>query len=250
MLRGTKSLLAIGALGAAGVALRWVTAGTITTANSHDLDSLTVLAVGTVAWVAYGWLVLAVLATALEHLPGAIGTAAGVLAARITSTTSRALLRSALGVAAVTPLTVGVAQAASPHGWPTPQAGAAHPAATWRTTEPQSSVAIGATRADLHATEPRSAVGKRVPVVGGVRVPDRPGAVARYAEVRLGRVTVAAGETLWGLAARELGVQATDREIGARWLQWYAANRQVIGADPNLIVPGQVLRVPPIHKEQ
>ncbi|GAA1700230.1 LysM peptidoglycan-binding domain-containing protein [Kribbella yunnanensis] len=350
MLRGVKSLLAIGALVAVGVALRWVTAGTITTANSHDLDSLTVLAVGAVAWVAYSWLVLAVLATALEQLPGALGAAAGVFATRITSTTSRALLRSALGVAAVTPLTVGVAHAASPHGSPPPQSGAAHPATTWRTTEPRSSVQIAV---DLRATEPRSSVqpsgdtwrateprssvditadrtnqrpaaprstvegdasgsnhhatqprssarlgggtwrttesrssvqlgatgersgasvgrpeqaggprngvraGAGVPTVRprGVPVPDRPevGAATRYTGLRSGvasRVTVAAGDSLWGLAARELGPRATEQEIAARWPQWYAANRQVIGSDPNLILPGQVLRVPPTDKEQ
>lgn len=232
MLRGVKSLLAIGALAVVGVALRWVTGGTITAANSHDLDSLTVLAVGAVAWVAYGWLVVAVLATALEQLPGAIGAAAGVCATRITSTTSRALLRSALGVAAVTPLTVGMAHAASPHGWPPAQS-------AWRATEPRSTVRLTVD----------------VPVGGGVKVPDRPevGAATRYTHLRSGaasRVTVAAGDTLWGLAARELGPRATEHEVAGRWPQWYAANRQVIGTDPNLILSGQVLRVPPTDKEQ
>src|SRR5690242_13567119 len=140
MLRGVKSLLSIGALVGVGFALRWITAGTLTALNTNDLDSLTVLAVGAVAWVAYAWLVLAVLATALEQLPGTVGRAAGVLATTITSSTSRALLRSALGVAAVTPLTVGVANAASPHTWSAPQSGTAQPASTWRANEPRSTV--------------------------------------------------------------------------------------------------------------
>ena len=42
-----------------------MTVGSIGAANSHDLDSMAVLAVGTVAWMAYGWLTLAVLATVL-----------------------------------------------------------------------------------------------------------------------------------------------------------------------------------------
>ena len=99
------------ALVGVGLGLRWMTAGSISGVNSHDLDSMTVLAVGTVAWMAYGWLVLAVVMTVLEQLPGAIGALAGAIAGRITSTTARTLLRSSLGVAAVTPLTVGVAHA-------------------------------------------------------------------------------------------------------------------------------------------
>lgn len=47
---------------------------------------------------------------------------------------------------------------------------------------------------------------------------------------------VAAGDTLWDIAARHLG-------DGARWPEIYAANRDVI-TDPNLIHPGQELRIP------
>jgi hypothetical protein len=313
MIRGMKSLLSVGALVGVGLALRWMTTGTLTAMNTHDLDSLTVLAVGAVAWVAYAWLVLAVLATALEQLPGAIGTAAGVVATRITSTTSRALLRSALGVAAVTPLTVGVAHAASPHTWTAPQSGTTQSGAAWRATEPRStvqlsgdtwraterksSVEIGGNdwRAtepkssvqlggnDWRATEPRSAVQPGAEHVqdlpprnavrtglpkarpaqaatGDIKVPDRPesGAATRYTDLHSGRgvqVTVKAGDTLWDLAARELGPHATNEQIAERWPHWYAANRQVIGADPNLILPGQVLRAPaqatpPTNQEQ
>jgi nucleoid-associated protein YgaU len=59
------------------------------------------------------------------------------------------------------------------------------------------------------------------------------------------RVVVRDGDSLWALAARELGPGASDEAIAARWPEWYAANRQVIGDDPDLILPGQVLRVPP-----
>jgi len=68
------------------------------------------------------------------------------------------------------------------------------------------------------------------------------------------RVTVQPGDTLWDLAARELGPRATNEQIAERWPHWYAANRQVIGTDPNLILPGQVLRAPapatPTNQEQ
>jgi nucleoid-associated protein YgaU len=59
-------------------------------------------------------------------------------------------------------------------------------------------------------------------------------------------VTVRRGDTLWGLAARHLGAGASDAEVAREWPRWYAANRAVIGDDPDLLVPGQQLR-PPGH---
>ncbi|MBB2922939.1 LysM peptidoglycan-binding domain-containing protein [Cellulomonas cellasea] len=57
-------------------------------------------------------------------------------------------------------------------------------------------------------------------------------------------VVVAAGDSLWRIAQRALGPDATDQEVAAEWPRWYAANADVIGADPDLVVPGQVLRAP------
>ncbi|MEV7647985.1 LysM domain-containing protein [Arthrobacter sp. NPDC089319] len=58
-------------------------------------------------------------------------------------------------------------------------------------------------------------------------------------------VTVTAGDSLWHLAAAELGPLATDAEIAERWPDWHAANTKTIGHDPSLIRPGQTLIVPP-----
>ena len=52
------------------------------------------------------------------------------------------------------------------------------------------------------------------------------------------------GDSLWAIAARHLGPGATDAEVAREWPRWYAANRDTIGADPDLLLPGQVLRVP------
>jgi nucleoid-associated protein YgaU len=49
--------------------------------------------------------------------------------------------------------------------------------------------------------------------------------------------TVVKGDTLWDIAQTVYG-DAT------RWPEIYAANTDVIGADPDLIFPGQVLRIP------
>jgi nucleoid-associated protein YgaU len=57
-------------------------------------------------------------------------------------------------------------------------------------------------------------------------------------------VVVRAGDTLWDIAARDLGGLATDAEVAGHWPRWYAANRAVIGADPALLLPGQVLSPP------
>ncbi|MFB7057430.1 peptidoglycan DD-metalloendopeptidase family protein [Streptomyces vinaceus] len=53
------------------------------------------------------------------------------------------------------------------------------------------------------------------------------------------RYTVASGDTLHGIASRLTGSQRPDN-----WLTLYEANRSVIGADPNVIHPGQVLEAP------
>jgi resuscitation-promoting factor RpfA len=58
-------------------------------------------------------------------------------------------------------------------------------------------------------------------------------------------VTVAAGDTLWDIAAVQLGPVATSADIGAEWPRWFVANRQVIGDDPDLIYPGERLAPPP-----
>ncbi len=58
-------------------------------------------------------------------------------------------------------------------------------------------------------------------------------------------VVVIAGDTLWSLAARQLGPLATDAEIAELWPRWHAHNHTVIGPDPDLLLPGQVLVPPP-----
>ena len=56
-------------------------------------------------------------------------------------------------------------------------------------------------------------------------------------------MVVRRGDTLWSIAARQLGADASEAEVAAAW-PLFAANRAVVGADPDLLLPGQVLRAP------
>ena len=59
---------------------------------------------------------------------------------------------------------------------------------------------------------------------------------------------VVRGDSLWSIAAAELrrrtGSDPSSGEIARFWPTIYAANRDVIGDDPNLILPGQHLEIP------
>jgi nucleoid-associated protein YgaU len=48
------------------------------------------------------------------------------------------------------------------------------------------------------------------------------------------------------IAARRLGPAPSAAAVAAAWPSWYAANEQVIGPDPSLIHPGQVLHAPSV----
>ena len=280
-IRVLRGLLFVAAVLGLGATLRWATAGTVDGLSTADLMSLAGLLAGTVAWAAYGWLCLAIAATVLERVPGVLGRAASALVGGITSDGSRALLRSALGVAAVAPLTVGVAHAASaapvgepvhtvlahtragphragPHrARPTPCRRSGHRsshASTVRFTDQVTGQFTGR-RA---TTEPASRVRfAERPGPHDIRlaIPDRPtvGAPTRYTPLQPARrtgpatqrqVVVRAGDSLWAIAAAELGPEAGDAAIAARWPQWYAANAGRVGPDPDLIKPGQILHAP------
>ncbi|MBO1266834.1 LysM peptidoglycan-binding domain-containing protein [Arthrobacter cavernae] len=59
-----------------------------------------------------------------------------------------------------------------------------------------------------------------------------------------GEVVVAAGDSLWSIAARQLGPMASDMDIALHWPKWYAVNRALIGENPGALLPGQILQPP------
>lgn len=57
-------------------------------------------------------------------------------------------------------------------------------------------------------------------------------------------VIVAPGDTLWHIARRTLPSDAGAADIASAWPAWYALNAELIGDDPDLLQPGQVLHAP------
>jgi nucleoid-associated protein YgaU len=99
--------------------------------------------------------------------------------------------------------------------------------------------------------------GPHRPRLDGLQLPDLPAAAMRAAHWPAGTaacnprpVVVAAGDSLWAIAAQRLASSATQgsvptlRAIDRSWPRWHAANRDVIGPDPDLLHPGQRLQHP------
>ncbi len=105
------------------------------------------------------------------------------------------------------------------------------------------------------STTPEDAQGAGVPLPGWTPSERAPQLTAAVSElVTAGSapdraVVVHRGDTLWAIAARHLGPDATAEEIAATWPRWHEANRSVIGDDPHLILPGQQLLPPHAHSE-
>ncbi len=87
---------------------------------------------------------------------------------------------------------------------------------------------------------PRGVAGRRTPARRGPgRDARRPGPQAAP------EVVVVRGDSLWSIAARHLPAGSTDRQVAEAVERWYATNAHVVGADPDLVRPGQVLVAPP-----
>jgi LysM domain len=85
----------------------------------------------------------------------------------------------------------------------------------------------------------------RPDLLSGLPLPDRAQGAARPLDRR---VVVRPGDSLWAFAEHDLRAPASDRLVSDRWHAIYRRNRGVIGPDPDLIHPGQVLRISKEHR--
>jgi nucleoid-associated protein YgaU len=193
------------------------------------VDAVLAAGAGAALWCVAAWLGAGLLAAALGRLPGALGQAGRRAADRLLPGALRRLVAGSAGVGMLlAPVTAAAAHPApaAPSvaaavatlptpGWPVDPPPAALPTPGWPVDPPPAAL-------------PAPGWPARTP-------PDASGG---------GPVRVQPGDSLWLIAARRLGPQPAPAAVAAQWHRWYAANRRLIGADPSLIRPGQLLRPP------
>ena len=165
-------------------------------------------------WLIALWVACGLTAIAVSVLPGRLGRLGRAVTDRVTPAALRRLMITAAGTSIMLSPTAAVAAPATGGPQAPPGAVSALPPLGW-------------------PLDPRPG-----PVTGHGSAP--PGAQPRSGD----RVTVRPGDSLWSLAAQRLGARPSAARIQAEWPRWYAANRRVIGADPNLLQPGTSLLAP------
>ena len=232
-----------GYLAATGV-LVWASSGVadaVRAPGPAPLDAEIGLAAATAAWIVLTWLGLTTLLALAAELLHGTRPRLQRLAERVTPALVR---RAAAGVLGAGLAGGALAGGAAATGLP---AAAQSPAAASRpvaTARPRPELPALDRPADLlpgwtpdrPAAPPAAARPPRVHLVATTPHPQR--AVSD-------EVVVRRGDTLWDIAARHLGPAASAAEVAVEWPRWHRANRDVIGPEPGLILPGQRLRPPP-----
>ena len=232
-------------------------------APSSPEEALTALAAVAGAAVA-AWLWLGLLLALLGHLPGAVGARCRAVAERTTPAVVRRWAAVVVGASLAGALAPGTATAAdgrlsggssrsvqapstslSPSFSPTtalegtalgaavPYAGAPSPAFAPNQTSAHPSAESATPAPGWTPSRPPVRPQPSTRLVTSAPAPDGP----RETVVRR-------GDTLWDIARAHLGPDATDAEVAAEWPRWHEANRSVVGDDPDVLLPGQVLRAP------
>lgn len=188
------------------------------TVDRLGVDAAVTPVAGAACWAALGWLLVASLAVLCASAPGRCGRLGRTVSERTVPPALRRLLGVALGAALVT------------------SAGAGPALAGGRAPARPAGVVL-----DLDWPVPAPAGGPGGPA-------NSRAATARHSPRPLGRsaadVTVRPGDSLWSISREQLPAGAGNQAVAATWPRWYAANRSVIGADPNRLFPGQRLRPP------
>jgi hypothetical protein len=207
------------------------------------------------AWACAGWLALAAAATVLARIPGQAGRFAAAVAGRITPALVRRAVEAAVGAAVATSSVAAVTAPAAAAPVSAPASGGAsdtsparRPGAIGdRVVAPQG-VSAGPQDPFDRPAGPRRPADPPQPRPAPPAAQNRPAEPPQRtprADAPDGEVVVLRGDTLWSIAAERLEAGAGDAAIAAEWPRWYAANRERIGTDPDLIRPGQRLVPPP-----
>jgi nucleoid-associated protein YgaU len=205
------------------------------TVDTRGADVLIASAAALLAWAAWAWGALGLALTAASALPGVAGGAARLaLQVALPAGARRGaalLLGLGLGVAGpllasavpqFAPTASAAAGAESVPDWPAPGPAAA-PVPDWSAGPAPTGAAPTGEAPAAPSTAPTTA----------------PASDSRV---------VVRGDCLWHIAADsllgQLGRLPSDGEVAAAVQAWWSANADVIGPDPDLLVPGQVLRPP------
>ncbi len=238
-------LLLLGHLAASGL-LVWATAGVygaVRAPGPAPVDALLAVTAAVGAWVALTGLTALTVLTVLTAAVAGLGSRAHRRAVAITPRLCRRLAVALLGLTvAGAPLSAALPVAASVSS--VAIAPAFGPPASDRPPLPDSdALDRPATGVPPGWTPDRPVAPRRQDTRGGslVRlVASTPSAGHAVVD----EVVVRRGDTLWDIAARHLGPHASAAEVAAEWPRWHAANATVVGADPDLLLPGQRLLPP------
>lgn len=207
------------------------------TADSAGAEALVLAGAGLLAWGVWAWGALGLVLTAASALPGALGSAADALTGVVLPYGTRrgAALALGIGLGVAGPLT-GTALVVVTA--PTAAAGTT----TGAVPDWPGAVALPDWPADTGAASGPPPT----PAPASSDVPALPDWPAPPAA---GEHVVVRGDCLWDIAAArlsgQLGRTASAPEIAHATSAWWAANAAVIGPDPDVLLPGQVLRPPP-----
>jgi hypothetical protein len=246
------------------------------------VDGALVQVAGAALWVVAAWLGTGLLAGLAGRLPGAAGAAGRALAQRVLPGALYRLVAGGAGLgvllspvaALAVPTAIPTAVAASelrtaswpegPTAIPTAAAASELPTPSWPRGSAALPTAVGVSRLPTPtwpgvpaAATSRPHVSPAAPTARVIPAPAWPGGTAPAAHrphppdpptPPEKRVTVRPGDSLWRIAARHLDAPPVPERIAHAWPRWYAANRAVVGPDPSLIRPGQVLRPPEVRE--
>ncbi len=176
-----------------------------------------------VAALLLGWLALSAVVAVVACRPNALGRSAARLSTRVSPALVRSVVAAALGGSIVIGSTAGAIAAPTGANGPPASVVSAQPVLPDPGWTPQPPPAPPSTRpGDVSLVSAAAGAGRAVE----------------------DHVVVRRGDTLWAIAERHLGRRADPAQIAREWPRWYAANRQVIGDDPDRLQPGQLLRPP------